>query len=117
MTQSDLLNTITKTSSLNQIQDYIKAVLDLRGFNDESIQETMLLLLEEAGELAKAIRKTATNMSVDADKMQSYDTVESEVADVLIVLLAICNKLNINLFDALIEKERKNSARNWTFER
>ena len=117
MTQSDLLNTITKTSSLNQIQDYIKAVLDLRGFNDESIQETMLLLLEEAGELAKAIRKTATNMSVDADKMQSYDTVESEVADVLIVLPAVCNKLNINLLDALIEKERKNSARNWTFER
>ena len=117
MNQADLLNTITEASSLTQIQEYIKTVIDLRGFSGESIQETMLLLLEETGELAKAIRKTATNMSVDVDKMQSYDTVESEVADVLIVLLAVCNKMNINLFDALLEKERKNSARRWSFER
>jgi len=115
--QMDLLNALTDTSSLNEVQDYIKTVLDLRGFSDESIQETMLLLLEETGELAMSIRKTATNMSVDTEKMQNYDTVESEVADVLIVLLAVCNKMDINLFDALKGKEKKNCARKWSFER
>jgi len=117
MNQVDLLDTITEESSLTHIQEYIEKILNLRGFSDESIQETMLLLLEEAGELAKAIRKTSTNMSVDVDKMQSYDTVESEVADVFIVLMAVCNKLDINLFNSLKEKEKKNCKRNWSFER
>ena len=117
MNQIDLLHTVNEKASLNQIQEYIKNVLDLRGFSNESIQETMLLLLEEAGELAKAVRKTATNMSVDVDKMHNYDTVESEVADVFIVLMAVCNKMNINLLSALKEKEKKNCGRNWSFER
>ncbi|MCL2572423.1 MAG: hypothetical protein FWE11_08455 [Defluviitaleaceae bacterium] len=117
MNQLDLLRTITEKSSMNQIQEYIKSVLDMRGFSDESVQETMLLLLEETGELAKAVRKSATNMSVDVDKMQNYDTVESEVADVFIVLMAVCNKMNINLLSALQEKEKKNCGRNWSFER
>ena len=77
----------------------------------------MLLLLEETGELAKAVRKTSTNMSVDVDKIQNYDTIESEVADVFIVLMAVCNKLGINLLSALREKEKKNCERNWSFER
>ena len=117
MTQTKLLSTINKNSSLTEVQDYIRKVLELRGFDKEPIQDTMLLLLEETGELAKAIRKSSTNMSVDADKMQNYDTVESEVADIFIVLTAVCNKLGINLFDALVEKEKANCNRNWTFER
>jgi MazG nucleotide pyrophosphohydrolase domain. len=82
MNQKDLLNDINEKTSLNQIQEYIKTVVELRGFVNQPIQETMLLLLEETGELAKAIRKTATKMSVDVEKMQNYDTIESEVADV-----------------------------------
>lgn len=65
----------------------------------------MLLLLEKVGELAKAIRKNATNMSIDNSKINHYDTIESEVADVFIVLGSICNKLNIDLYKALKDKE------------
>ena len=65
----------------------------------------MLLLLENVGELAKAIRKNATNMSIDNSKINHYDTIESEVADVFIVLSSICNKLNIDLYKALKDKE------------
>ena len=115
--QKEMLSEITDNSSLTQIQDYIKKVVELRGFSKQSIQETMLLLLEETGELAKAIRKSETKMSVDIDKIQNYDTAESEVADILFVLLAVCNQLNINLFNALKDKEIKNCERNWIFER
>ena len=73
----------------------------------------MLLLLEEVGELAKAIRKNATNMSIDKDKISHYDTIESEVADVFIVLNSVCNKLDIDLYQALKEKEKKNIKREW----
>ena len=117
MNQEELLNNITEESSLPQVQEYIKKVVELRGFANQPIQETMLLLLEETGELAKAIRKTATKMSVDVDNMQNYDTVESEVADVFFVLAAVCNQMDINLLNALKEKEKKNCKRNWSFER
>ena len=117
MNQKDLLNEITEESSITQIQEYIKNVVELRGFASQPVQETMLLLLEETGELAKAIRKSATNMSVDVDRMQNYDTVESEVADVFFVLTAICNQMNINLLNALKEKEKANCERNWSFDR
>jgi len=115
--QKELLSKITKESSVNQVQEYIKKVVELRGFANQPIQETMLLLLEETGELAKAIRKTATKMSVDMDKVQNYNTVESEVADVFFVLTAVCNQMNINLLDALKEKEKANCERNWSFDR
>lgn len=65
----------------------------------------MLLLLEKVGELAKAIRKNATNMSIDNSKINHYDTIESEVADAFIVLSSICNKLNIDLYKSLKDKE------------
>ena len=44
-------------------------------------------------------------MSIDKDKISHYDTIESEVADVFIVLSSICNKLNIDLYKALKDKE------------
>ena len=116
-TQEVLLNRLTEHSTLDEIQEYIDTVVRMRGFADQPIQETMLLLLEETGELAKAIRKTSTRMSVDVDKMQSYDTVESEVADVFFVLTAVCNQLGVNLLDALKDKEKKNCKRNWCFDR
>ncbi|MCL2085011.1 MAG: hypothetical protein FWH06_07130 [Oscillospiraceae bacterium] len=117
MDQMNLLNEITESSSLTQIQEYIKSVVELRGFSNQPVQETMLLLLEETGELAKAIRKTATNMSVDVNRIQNYDTVESEAADVFFVLMSVCNQMNINLLSALKEKEKKNCERSWSFER
>jgi NTP pyrophosphatase (non-canonical NTP hydrolase) len=117
MNQKELLNQITTETSLTQIQEYLKKVVELRGFANQPVQETMLLLLEETGELAKAIRKTATKMSVDVDKMQNYSTVESEVADVFFVLMAVCNQMGINLLDALKEKEQQNCERNWSFDR
>ena len=115
--QKELLEKINENTSLDEIQSYIKEVVALRGFTNQSIQETMLLLLEETGELAKAIRKSETKMSVDVDKLQNYDTVESEVADVFFVLAAICNQLDVDLLKALKEKERKNFERSWSFER
>ena len=117
MHQKELLNGLTQGTTVNEIQEYVKKVVALRGFSNQPIQETMLLLLEEMGELAKAIRKSETKMSVDVNKMQNYDTVQSEAADVFFVLLAACNQLNINLLDALREKEAKNIERTWSFDR
>lgn len=100
-------------NTLIQVQEYIRKIIEIRGFSKQNIEATMLLLTEEVGELAKAIRKDKTSMSIDKLKINNYSTIESEVADVFIVLCSICNKLNIDLFSALKDKERENIEREW----
>src|SRR5699024_9908814 len=80
-------------NSLREVQRYVNQTNEIRGFNNQEITKTMLLLTEEVGELAKAIRKNATDIKTDMEKQSNYDTIESEVADVFYVLSCVCNKL------------------------
>ena len=114
--QLDLWNNLNENNTLQEVQQYIKEVIELRGFSHQEVEKTMLLLLEEVGELAKSIRKNATNMGIDKNKINHYDTIESEVADVFIVLSSVCNKLNIDLYKALKDKEEENIKRIWNKE-
>lgn len=111
--QSELYELLNEKNTLNEIQNYIKEVIKIRGFSEQKVQDKMLLLFEETGELAKAIRKTIPEASVDYEKIENYTDIEEEVADVFIVLVSICNRLNINLYDAIIKKEEKNIKRQW----
>lgn len=111
--QLKLWENLNNANTISRVQEYIKNVIQLRGFSEQNIEKTMLLLTEEVGELAKAIRKDKTSMSIDKSKINNYDTIESEVADIFIVLCSICNKLNIDLFSALKEKEKENITRRW----
>ena len=111
--QLELWKNLKEDNTLEEVQEYIRKVIEIRGFSNQSIEQAMLLLTEEIGELAKAIRKEKTTMSIDNNKIRNYDTIESEVADVFIVLCTICNKLNINLFSSLKDKEKENIVRIW----
>ena len=111
--QLNLWNTLKEDSSMREVQKYIEEVIKIRGFYEQNIEKTMLLLTEEIGELAKAIRKDKTTMFIDKNKIDNYETIESEVADVFIVLSTICNKLNIDVFSAVKEKEKENINRVW----
>lgn len=111
--QVELWNNLNEKNTLQEVQQYIKDVIEIRGFANQEIEKTMLLLLEEVGELAKTIRKSATNMSIDENKINHYDTIESEVADVFIVLSSVCNKLDIDLYKAIKDKEEENIKRVW----
>lgn len=111
--QIELWENLKSDNNIIQVQEYIKKVIELRGFSEQNVESTMLLLTEEVGELAKAIRKDRTSMSIDESKIKNYDTIESEVADIFIVLCNICNKLNIDLFSAIKEKEKENIKRKW----
>ncbi|OKZ83922.1 MAG: nucleotide pyrophosphohydrolase [Clostridium sp. CAG_433_25_7] len=111
--QLKLWNELNENNTVQEVQKYIKKVIEIRGFADQKIEKTMLLLLEEVGELAKSIRKNATNMRIDNDKINHYDTIESEIADVFIVLSSICNKLGIDLFKSIKDKEEENIKRTW----
>ena len=96
-----------------ELQNYINNVLEIRGFNNLSIELKLMLLMEEVGELAKSIRKDSTRLPIDRCKINSYSSIEEEIADVLIVLFSIANKLQIDLYDAFLKKEKENIKRKW----
>ena len=110
--QLELFHQLHKDNTLNEIQAYIKQVIDIRGFSTQPIEQTLLMLTEEVGELAKAIRKHATNMNVDSNKEYKI-SIEEEVADIFIVLTSICNRLDINMEEGILNKEKINIQRTW----
>ena len=112
--QQGLLKKLSDKSSINEIQSYIKKVMEVRGFNKEKSSDKILLLVEEVGELAKAIRKNESKLGIDKTKEYNYSSIESEIADVFIVLLSICDILNIDLLKAFLNKEEENIKRIWS---
>lgn len=96
--------------TLAEWQAFIKARTTERGFDNETLQDEFMLLVEEIGELAKAMRplhgvKTAS----DSAKLE----LEHEVADVFWLLTCVCNTLGIDLESAIRSKEDKNNKRVW----
>jgi NTP pyrophosphatase (non-canonical NTP hydrolase) len=97
-------------SALGDVQRYVAQMEVERGFADSTVLEQSLKLGEEVGELFKAVRKHV-NMPVDTTSV--IGTVDEELADVLIYLCAIANRLGISLDEALRRKEAINEARSW----
>jgi len=96
--------------TLADLQQYVATAVKERGFKDDRIEQRFLLLLEESGEFAKAARKSA-GLGF-ADDTQTKEAAE-EAADVLIILLGICNMMKIDLEKAFRAKEEKNKQRVW----
>jgi NTP pyrophosphatase (non-canonical NTP hydrolase) len=110
--QHNLINTINNRSSVEKLQNYIHDVIVQRGFDNETPADIMLLMVEEVGELAKALRKY-TGLKIDQAKKDKYVQLEHELADVFIYLLDLANVCKVDLFQALKEKERENNKRFW----
>lgn len=111
--QLELWNELNENNTIQEVQQYIKKIIEIRGFSEQEIEKTMLIFLEEVGELAKSIRKNVSNMGIDKNQINHYNDLESEIADVFIVLNTICNTLNIDLFNAVKNKEKENIKRVW----
>jgi NTP pyrophosphatase (non-canonical NTP hydrolase) len=108
---SDSIIDLKPEYSLLDIQEYIKHVVETRGFADETPRDIMLLLVEEVGELAKSIRKYI-GVKTDIDNNKSL-SIQEEIADVFIYLVDLANSLNIDLYSAFYEKEQINASRTW----
>jgi NTP pyrophosphatase (non-canonical NTP hydrolase) len=96
--------------TLADLQQYVRDMMQERGFHDD-IKQRFMLLIEEVGELAKASRKHAGMKFAQDARDQDL---EGEAADVLIILLGICNLLEVDLEQAFRDKEELNKQRKWS---
>lgn len=97
--------------TLPQLQRYLEAVCQERGWTKDNYAEKFLLFTEEIGELAKAIRKTQ-GLYQEKARQKPVELAE-EFADVLSYLLDLANYFQIDLEKAFRDKEQINSSRIW----
>ncbi len=96
--------------SLKQLQAYIWQINKERGFNTTDPSKKLVMLMEEVGELAKAVRQSIGLKFTNTTKRTEL---EEELADVQIVLLGLAGILDIDMFKAVTAKEEKNRKRTW----
>jgi NTP pyrophosphatase (non-canonical NTP hydrolase) len=100
-----------KQLTLAGYQKLIKKLCVQRGFDDETVAEKFMLLIEETGEFAKAARAKST---IKVDPSSRRLELDHEAADVFWMLVDLCNALGINLAAAFEAKEHHNNQRTWS---
>ena len=101
-------------ATLQDLQEYIAVHWHERGFDGNTALQECLLLAEEVGELAKAIRKDKKTSGMTIDSNSRVGTIAHEIADVLWVTTAIANIYGIDVEEAFREKEAINHQRVWS---
>lgn len=96
-TKVALLEKLAREDSLDKIQNYVEEKINIDTFNKKDINSEMFRLFFNVIELGKEVRISL--------KEENFKNSASKIADIFLVLISICNSLNINLFDAITEKE------------
>lgn len=92
-----------KPETIKHLQEYVAGKIKQRGFEDETLHERLILLVEEVGELASACRKIS-GMNVDAGRKIKY-SVGEEIADVINLVFAVGIELGIDVEKEFLKKE------------
>lgn len=99
--------------TMQAYQTYVHDLEAKMGWLDVDLVETCFLMGEEVGELFKAVRKVKgmfVEGNVTGDRKQE---VAHEIVDVLNYLLAVANRLDIDVETAFREKNTANQSRTW----
>jgi NTP pyrophosphatase (non-canonical NTP hydrolase) len=93
------------------MQAYYAEAARRRGYDSESLRDVVLLMTEELGELARAVRK-AVNLPRHGAPISK--SIADELADVFLYTLHLANVADIPLSKAVQEKEIENARRSST---
>ena len=104
------MHTLPDNATLKQLQEHVADWENARNFAAETAMQKCLRLGEEVGELFKAVRQRS-GMKVDSTSPPTE--LGDELADVLIFVVAIANRFQIDLEVAFRAKEAKNNSRMW----
>ena len=99
-------------------QAYIHELEAQHGWQDVDLVHNCFLMGEEVGELFKAVRRYnrlwQETASAPVDGAKAKTDVGEELVDVFNYLLAIANRLDIDLEAAFRAKNTRNQTRNWS---
>lgn len=99
-----------QTLTLQNFQQFIADEGQERGWDKRPVQDKMLLMTEEVGEVAKALRK---ELKMGAEKPENTDHLAEELVDVMNYIADIANDFDIDLDQAFRAKWQKNATRTW----
>jgi NTP pyrophosphatase (non-canonical NTP hydrolase) len=99
--------TIQPGLTLGQLAEHLELKRAERGFEDTP-ERLMILLAEETGEIATELRKHWKGLA-------SPERVADEIIDALTYLIRMAHGFGIDLERAIVEKERRNAGRTWTY--
>ena len=100
--------------NLSDMQKYFCNKIIERGFDKETEEDLLILILEELGELSKIIR-TFSGLKIKKEtlKQKKQFDVGEELADILIYIIILANKFGVDLYNAIKIKEMENEKRDW----
>ncbi len=96
MQKDQVLQYLSREDSLDKIQKYVENHVNVDTFEKQNVSSEMFRLFFNVIELGKEIRISIK----DSDTKNS----ETKIADIFLVLVSICNSLQINLFDVIENK-------------
>ena len=100
-------------ASMQQYQELIQRLEAHHGWLDVDLVHNCFLMGEEVGELFSAIRKHEKLFS-KGKSTTSVEHIGEEIVDVFNYLLAIANRLDIDLESAFRRKNQRNFQRTWS---
>ncbi len=109
--------TLPDNATMAEYQRYIEELEAKMGWDDVDLVHNCFLMGEEVGELFKAVRKHIRlfdQSEAPTDPSRTTTEAAEELVDVFNYLLAIANRMNIDLEDAFKRKNEKNQGRTWT---
>ena len=97
-------------------QRYIHRLEELHGWLEVDLVHSCFLMGEEVGELFKAVRKHLRYFEEHDPQGEgaSRQEIADELVDVFNYLLAVANRLNIDLEEAFRRKNLINQGRSWS---
>lgn len=92
----------------SEFQQYVREFSEIKGFDRSTIEQRMLYLMTEVGELSKEV--LSVSFHPDAEKQENLGY---EMYDVVWNIFDLANKLNIDLDQAFKQKKEINDKRIW----
>ena len=101
---------------MREYQEYIYQLETLHGWLEVDLINNCFLMGEEVGELFKAVRKHQrffVETDSHGEEERSREHIGEEIIDVFNYLIAIANRLDIDLEEAFRRKNGINQERSW----
>jgi len=92
----------------SEFQNYVKEFSKIKGFDTSTIEQRMLYLMTEVGELSKEV--LSVSFDPDAERKENLGY---EMYDVVWNIFDLANKLDIDLEQAFKKKKEINDNRMW----